>query len=904
MPQAWGDDMPESKSLLDGGHSHSIRRVVTALVIALVVIVSVLAVHQVVAAWENYANAEGVIDTNQMVDDLLQAAQNLAFERGRTNVVLRGAAPIDATDRKFLDDRRAAADRTMIAALARLMTGLEQQGGAVRSGFQRVQALRVEADAAMARPLAEREAGLTDRWFSAMSGLLSDIAGLNAAASLRRDRFTSEFRILSRIKGLAFDLRNVAGVESTRIASAMAAGKALSFSDQAEIMLQRGQVAAIWSGLRREVGLSDNLVLTNALEVVTAEYFGKFRPLEDAVLTDFQAARPASLATKTFTAASVPALDSIAALMSVANRETNVYAEANLRRAKLAMAAHLTAAILAIGLGLATILVTVSRLLSPLHRIQTHLAALAVGTMPARPRLTERGDEIGQMQRAVAALHDSVEVRQQVEGELRAAKTWLELVLQTAGQAIFGIGADGRISFANHATEDLLGLSSSRDLVGQDSAAALNHRLSDGHPCADGMCFIRTTLKDGRIRRVSDEYFTRSDGTPIPVEYVVSPQLVGQSIVGAVVVAQDIGERLRAERENRDLLARQKAVLENTPIGIAIIGLDRRIMEVNDAFRRVFGRQGDSLIGESTAALYADSSQYDDLGSQAYPVIQAGEVFEAEIPMKRGDGDAVWVRIVAHLVDVEAPERGVVWAAEDVSRRKSLELEIKRSNQELERFAYVASHDLRQPLRMVGSYLTLLERRMGARLDEEERQFLDYAVDGARRMDSMIVDLLEYSRIGRMEKSRTVVSLAEVMGQAVANLQAAIADSGAELTIPANLPQVVGTETELVRLFQNLLGNAIKFRLPDRTPKVSVECLDMEREWVISVTDNGIGIAPQDHGRLFNVFQRLVTQDEYEGTGIGLAVCRKICESNGGRIWVKSQVGEGASFLVALPKLS
>ena len=270
--------------------------------------------------------------------------------------------------------------------------------------------------------------------------------------------------------------------------------------------------------------------------------------------------------------------------------------------------------------------------------------------------------------------------------------------------------------------------------------------------------------------------------------------------------------------------------------------------------------------------------------------------------MVQGDGSEVWVRIVAHLVDENTPERGVVWAAEDVSRRKSLELEIKRSNQELERFAYVASHDLRQPLRMVSSYLTLLERRMGGRLDEEERQFLGYAVDGAHRMDRMIVDLLEYSRVGRLDKSRVVLSLGDVMGQAVDNLKAAIADSAAELTIPANLPQVVGIESELVRLFQNLLANAIKFRLPDRAPKVSVECMDMEREWVISVTDNGIGISPQDHGRLFNVFQRLVTQDEYEGTGIGLAVCRKICESNGGRIWVKSQAGEGASFLVALPK--
>ena len=246
----------------------------------------------------------------------------------------------------------------------------------------------------------------------------------------------------------------------------------------------------------------------------------------------------------------------------------------------------------------------------------------------------------------------------------------------------------------------------------------------------------------------------------------------------------------------------------------------------------------------------------------------------------------------------------MVWAADDVTERKALELDIKRSNDELERFAYVASHDLRQPLRMVGSYLTLLERRLKDRLDEEERQYVAFAVGGAQRMDRMIVDLLEYSKVGRQGTEKEVVSLGGVLSRALDNLGAAIAEAEAEVVVPAGLPQVVGHESELVRLFQNLVGNAIKFRAPDRRPCVTVECLDMAREWVVAVSDNGIGIAPEDHGRLFNVFQRLVLQEQYEGNGIGLAVCRKICENNGGRIWVESEAGVGSTFLVALPKLA
>jgi len=226
---------------------------------------------------------------------------------------------------------------------------------------------------------------------------------------------------------------------------------------------------------------------------------------------------------------------------------------------------------------------------------------------------------------------------------------------------------------------------------------------------------------------------------------------------------------------------------------------------------------------------------------------------------------------------------------------------LQASNAELEQFAYVASHDLREPLRMVGSYVGLLERRLGPSLDDETRQFIAYAADGARRMDRLILDLLDYSRIGRRGQPMAQVDLGPVLAEAVGNLGVAIADAGAVVEVADGLPTVWGSRGELVRLFQNLIGNAVKYRSPERKPVVGVTVRGRDGGgWVLAVSDNGIGIEQQYFERIFGIFQRLHARNEYEGTGIGLAVCRKIVERHGGRIWLESSPGEGSIFLVTL----
>jgi signal transduction histidine kinase len=226
-------------------------------------------------------------------------------------------------------------------------------------------------------------------------------------------------------------------------------------------------------------------------------------------------------------------------------------------------------------------------------------------------------------------------------------------------------------------------------------------------------------------------------------------------------------------------------------------------------------------------------------------------------------------------------------------------VELKRSNADLEQFAYVASHDLQEPLRMVSGFTGLLKRRYGGKLDADADEYIEFAVSGANRMQSLINDLLSYSRVGREEVAAKAVDTQVALDQALANLQTAIEDRSA-LVSCGQLPTVWANHGMLVRLFQNLISNALKFCKAER-PIVRIQAEARGGDWVFSVADNGIGIDPQYKDRIFLIFQRLHKQSEYPGTGIGLAVCKRIVERNGGRIWLESEAGKGTTFFFTLP---
>jgi light-regulated signal transduction histidine kinase (bacteriophytochrome) len=226
--------------------------------------------------------------------------------------------------------------------------------------------------------------------------------------------------------------------------------------------------------------------------------------------------------------------------------------------------------------------------------------------------------------------------------------------------------------------------------------------------------------------------------------------------------------------------------------------------------------------------------------------------------------------------------------------------ELKRSNEELQQFAYVSSHDLQEPLRMVASYTQLLAKRYKGRLDSDADEFIAFAVDGCNRMQGLIQDLLAYSRAGTNGKAFCEVSAEDALRGALTNLRITIEQSGAVVSHDS-LPAIETDETQLTQVFQNLVGNAIKYRSAE-VPRVRVSATkNGDNEWIFSVRDNGLGIAPQYFERIFVIFQRLHGRDEFEGTGIGLAICKKVLERLGGRIWVESQPGTGSTFYFALP---
>ncbi len=228
--------------------------------------------------------------------------------------------------------------------------------------------------------------------------------------------------------------------------------------------------------------------------------------------------------------------------------------------------------------------------------------------------------------------------------------------------------------------------------------------------------------------------------------------------------------------------------------------------------------------------------------------------------------------------------------------------DLQQSNQELERFASIASHDLREPLRTITCYLRLIEREPSIQLSSQLKEYLDVVLKAAPRMQVLIDDLLEYSQLGQLNKEKRsgqIIDCNSSYRVAVTNLTAAIQESNAQISCDP-LPNIIADETELTQVFQNLLSNAIKFQ-GDRTPQINITCEASNGYWLFAVRDNGIGIAPPDREGIFNAFQRLHTRSKYEGTGIGLTICKKIVESYGGKIWVDSIEGEGSTFLFTLP---
>lgn len=442
-----------------------------------------------------------------------------------------------------------------------------------------------------------------------------------------------------------------------------------------------------------------------------------------------------------------------------------------------------------------------------------------------------------------------------------------------------------------------------------DEVIGRNPRFLHGQDRAQpGLTEIRSALKDEREVSVTVRNY-RKDGSPFWAEMVISPVLDDDGETTHFVgVQRDITPRRQIEEALLQSEANYRAIYDHSLAGIAVLHSDGRLTQANPALSAILGYSQSELVGMT----WKDFTHPEDVGKNT-TLFQ--ELFEGSRPdyqlEKRyiaKDGRLVWARVrVTQLVGQAGRPVSVIALVEDISDSKRAETrllkasaELRRSNEELEQFSYSVSHDLQEPLRMVSSYLQLLQRRYQGALDKDADEFISFAVEGARRMQNMIVDLLEFSRVRRKGKQFTAADLNDALEGALANLRFAAEECHATITNDL-LPVVDGDDVQLLRLFQNLIGNAIKYRAAGRDPVIHVTARRDGADWVIGVRDNGIGIAADSYDRIFQVFQRLHSATEYPGTGVGLAVARKIVERHGGRIWVESEPDAGSTFSFTLP---
>ena len=348
-----------------------------------------------------------------------------------------------------------------------------------------------------------------------------------------------------------------------------------------------------------------------------------------------------------------------------------------------------------------------------------------------------------------------------------------------------------------------------------------------------------------------------------------------------------------------------RSLIEASVDPLVTIDPNGKITDVNDSTEVVTGFKREDIIGTDFSDYFTDPLKARE-GYQK--VFEKGIVRDYELEIKNKNGQITPVLYNASVYrDDSNNVIGVFASARDITELKESEKvlklrldELARSNSELEQFAYVSSHDLQEPLRMIASYLQLLDRKYKGKLDAKADKYINFSVDGATRMQNLIDDLLAFSRVTTQAKELEPTDLEAVYKETLYNLELSIKENDAVISHD-HLPIVLADKTQISQVFQNLIGNAIKFKSTNR-PKINISVKEEDNQWLFAVQDNGIGIDPEHSDRIFEVFKRLHKKRDYPGTGIGLAICKKIIERHGGQIWVKSELGKGSIFYFTIPK--
>jgi PAS domain S-box-containing protein len=501
-------------------------------------------------------------------------------------------------------------------------------------------------------------------------------------------------------------------------------------------------------------------------------------------------------------------------------------------------------------------------------------------------------------------------------------------LLEAVPDAMVIVDRQGRIVQVNGHLERLFGYPRP-ELLGEPIEVLVPERFRERH-----LGFRNAYLAEPRVRPMGaglELFGRRKDGKNFPVEISLSPLEAPEGRL-VICTVRDIGERKRAETQLRQAEARYRTLVEQIPAVTFMAALDggNNELYVSPQIEALLGFSQEEWLGNPVLwhrQLHPDDRERWNV--EFAPTCGTAQPFRSVYRFIARDGRVVWVHGEAKVVrdPVDGRPLFLHGVAFDITAIKQAEQDLKalnqtleervaertqiaeqraqelaRSNAELEQFAYVASHDLQEPLRAVASFTKLLARRYEEQLDEQGKDWTERIVNGAVRMQRLIADLLTYSRVGRMGKAFAPTDCDRVFAEVCNNLRVAMEECQASVTTDP-LPTVTADETELLQLFQNLVSNALKFR-SEGPVVIQVGARRQGAEWLFTVRDNGIGIDPKYVERIFLIFQRLHSRGKYPGTGIGLAVCKKIVEHHGGRIWVESQPGQGSTFCFTLPTAS
>lgn len=471
----------------------------------------------------------------------------------------------------------------------------------------------------------------------------------------------------------------------------------------------------------------------------------------------------------------------------------------------------------------------------------------------------------------------------------------LDIVLSSSPDMYFLVDRKGRFIYVNPAGASMMNLTT-RQMIGKSwSNFALLPDTIQTMRVVFEECLAAKQSKNIDMAfpdSVSERYF----------HCIASPVFTAKQVVKFILISmRDISDRRQAEMRANQQSAYLQQIIDINPNMIFIKDAAGRYVMGNKALSLVLGKSIESILGKTDIEINnkleeAQAYRQDDLD-----VIRTGkELIIPEEPQTCSDGSLRWLQTVKQpIVGRDGQPGYVLGVATDITRRRFAERELARSNEQLKEFAYVASHDLKEPLRTVTSYLQLLEKHSAGSMDDRGKKYMQSALAGADQMRQLIEDLLVYSRVGTAGKPFQQVDFGEVLAGVLKRLEFSIQESKAEVQV-GRMPLLYADPQQMAQVFQNLIGNALKFH-GVQPPIVQIDARQDGSEWLFLVRDNGIGIEPRFYERIFVIFQRLHTRNEYPGTGIGLAVCKNIIQRHGGRIWVESQPDKGSTFFFTIP---